>query len=71
MTLIEMIARGDDLTRPRVVIESFPSCATRSTARRTGLAPDLSIVVQLIKLSARGDDGAGPWIVVQLLPART
>ena len=72
MALIEMISRRDDVARSGVVIESFPAGTIRgASARRTGVAPDLSVVVQLIELSASCNGCCSPRIVVQLLPART
>ena len=72
MALIEMISRCDDVARSGIVIQPLPSGTIRgASARRTGVAPDLSVIVQLIELSTRGGDGGSPRIVVQLLPART
>ena len=72
MALIEMISCCDDFARSGIVIQPLPSGTIRgASARRTGVAPDLSVVVQLIELSAGGNDRCSPRIVVQLLPART
>jgi hypothetical protein len=70
MQLVKVATGGNDLHRAGIVVQ-LPAGAASAATRRPGEAPDLAVVVELVKAVAIGRDVDSGDVVIEHLPART